>query len=856
MSVANGQNSARGVYPEGADKDTPGRSQFGVKAKLFIAFLAMAAFTILAALIAWYAFVAIERAVDDMTRDSFPAMEISLRLAKKSTEIAAIAPMLMASANEEGRVAAQDTREIHSNELANLIEELGATGITPQTTESLAEIQEEIVKGLRAVSEAIKERLRLSDRRLVASADMAAAHGKFIEVLRPLVDDAVFVTTTKGENNAVQDTGVTTGSNEDPGTTLDILLALRAEGDEVGDLLGESVNISELELIQPLRERFIAASDHFRAQFDQLAVSTESEALREAADRLITIGLGNDSIFNMHERALRQNEIALDLSQSARFWSILLGEHASKFVALAQKEGERAALETSQAISDGELALLLVAAVSVTGAVLIMLFYVGPRVIRPLENITSAMTDLAAGDTTVNIPARQRRDEIGNMAQALEGFRDTAIEVQKSNLQEIRETRTQLSAAIESISEGFSLYDADDRLVVSNSTYRKLLYPGIEDVVIPGVSFETIVRTAAERGLVADATGRVEEWVTERMARHRSPGDAHPQRQNDGRWILISERKTDDGSTVAVYADITELKLREAELDEKSNALEQLSNQLAKYLSPQVYESIFSGKQEVKVTSQRKKLTVFFSDIAGFTETTEKLESEDLSRLLNEYLTEMSRIALMYGATIDKYVGDSILIFFGDPESRGVKEDALACVEMAIAMRRKMVELQDLWRDSGVEKTVQIRMGISTGYCTVGNFGSEDRMDYTIIGSGVNLASRLESTAAPGEILISYETYALVRDRIHCEERGQVKVKGIADPVATFVALDSYENLKRERQLISEDHPNVKLELNLDAMSSDERNQATMLLEQALDRLSRQHKNYSPGRPATKESGR
>ncbi len=119
------------------------------------------------------------------------------------------------------------------------------------------------------------------------------------------------------------------------------------------------------------------------------------------------------------------------------------------------------------------------------------------------------------------------------------------------------------------------------------------------------------------------------------------------------------------------------MKQREKQLTDKSKALEQLSSQLAKCLSPQAYEFIFTGKQEVKIASCRKKLTVFFSDIAGFTETTERLESEDLTRLLNHYLIEMSDIARAYGATIDKYVGDAIVIFFGDPETRGVKEDAL-----------------------------------------------------------------------------------------------------------------------------------------------------------------------------------
>jgi class 3 adenylate cyclase len=273
-------------------------------------------------------------------------------------------------------------------------------------------------------------------------------------------------------------------------------------------------------------------------------------------------------------------------------------------------------------------------------------------------------------------------------------------------------------------------------------------------------------------------------------------------------------------------------------IDKRETELQRLSSQLAKYLSPQVYESIFLGNKEVKVASSRKKLTVFFSDIVGFTEEADRLQSEELTQLLNHYLTEMSRIALNYGATIDKYVGDAILIFFGDPETKGVKEDALACVKMAIDMRRRMHNLEDIWRESGIERPLQVRMGIHTGYCTVGNFGSEDRMDYTIIGGAVNTASRLESLATPGEILISYETFAQVKNQIHCQEYEEVEVKGIPYPIATYQVVESYEQLGRARRYFSEDHPSFKVDLNLDAMTSNDRNQAVDVLRRALDMLS------------------
>jgi class 3 adenylate cyclase len=206
--------------------------------------------------------------------------------------------------------------------------------------------------------------------------------------------------------------------------------------------------------------------------------------------------------------------------------------------------------------------------------------------------------------------------------------------------------------------------------------------------------------------------------------------------------------------------------------------------------------------------------------------------------LLNHYLTEMSRIANDFGATIDKYVGDAIVIFFGDPETRGVQEDALACVRMAIAMRERMDELQGVWRDSGIERPLQCRIGINTGFCTVGNFGSEDRMDYTIIGSGVNLASRLEQAATPGGILISYETFAHVKHEIRCKEHGHISVKGIAHPVDTFEVEDTFDNLVKDRQRIREDSPSLKLDLDVDAMTSEERSQAATLLRRALSLLS------------------
>ena len=126
------------------------------------------------------------------------------------------------------------------------------------------------------------------------------------------------------------------------------------------------------------------------------------------------------------------------------------------------------------------------------------------------------------------------------------------------------------------------------------------------------------------------------------------------------------------------------------------------------------------------------------------------------------------------------------MIFFGDPVSQGAKQDAQAAVAMAVAMRKHMKVLRQQWRSKGITRPLEIRMGLSTGYCTVGNFGANTRMDYTIIGREVNLASRLESAADPGEILIPHETFSLVKDLVMCRDKGQESVKGFSRPVQIY----------------------------------------------------------------------
>ncbi|MGH1590131.1 adenylate/guanylate cyclase domain-containing protein [Methylobacterium phyllosphaerae] len=269
------------------------------------------------------------------------------------------------------------------------------------------------------------------------------------------------------------------------------------------------------------------------------------------------------------------------------------------------------------------------------------------------------------------------------------------------------------------------------------------------------------------------------------------------------------------------------------ELTESNGFLASISVQIAKYISPQVYKSIFSGERDVSVTTERKKLTIFFSDIKDFTATTERLQPEELTALLNEYLTEMTAIALKHGGTVDKYIGDAMLVFFGDPETRGVREDAQACVRMAIEMQKRLGQLNARWRRSGIERPFQARIGINTGYCNVGNFGSDDRMDYTIIGAEANLAARLQAAAAPGGITLSCESYALVSDIVRASPQEPIRMKGISRDVVPY-AIEGDLTAEVPEKIFSEHAKGIDLYIDVDALEAEG---AARLRKRLLDAL-------------------
>src|SRR6185369_1938201 len=643
--------------PTAAAGDTQRRTRFGIKAKLFLAFCSLAGLTTVASLVAWYVFGEIDHAVTRVTVESVPGTITALSLADKSAELAATAPALMASDSQEERVLEQAKLEERARALVALINDLKASNVAPERTIALSSIEQRITAKLGELNVAVEKQLRLGEQRQAAVRELSRAQASFLIALEPFVDDSVFHLVMRGEDVTAKSASAITGLVEGGVSKLDQLLTINAEANLAAGLLAEAAHVGDPVLIQPIRERFLAATATIDRNLRQLLGGPETTVLRERAKALLAFGAGSNNIFDVRERTLRAaagdrhsldadeerlaalktahesllvtltpmiDDAAFDLvlttekvsadskkaitelvdvganvlerlltvraegslaaglleqaagsvdvnsleplnerfvaakehiekklhelppslgdgpirkaastlidlgkgddgifalrraelqqiavAQSAlegsRALAVQLGDEVTGLVTAARAATNAAAFQSAQAINSGRVFMMIITVASIVGAVIVMLYYVVPWIIRPLESITGAMTDLAAGDTSVDIPGRERSDELGRMAQALGVFRDTAIEVQKSNLKEIRETRRRLSEAIESISEAFSLYDSEDRLVACNSKYRTLLHPNATDKSIIGETFETLIRRSAERGDIVDA---------------------------------------------------------------------------------------------------------------------------------------------------------------------------------------------------------------------------------------------------------------------------------------------------------------------------------------------------------------
>ena len=815
------------------------KQAMGVRGRLLLAFLSISMFSLIAAFSGLYSLSQVGGALNKITQQRVPEALIWLELARKVESVVHAAPALLNVTTESARVKVSEEIDNQINDLEPLLERIIHSETEDDLSPDVIRFTSAVSRNLGSLNELVKKRLAIVVHQEKRLRELSQANNIAQRILAPSerILDAQRADWNRIENSD-ENVQLSREQLKLARSIIDLIPQQRASL-LVDTMHTDLLKITDADtseqidvLIFPLKRSLQELTE-----VSQVVSPRSKRRLDKQIATIEGLTVGPTSLSQIRKQELEVISEAEDLlSVNVRF-SRYLTNRVNYLVNHATQEIGTAHEQAVVLQNLNRNILIGVAALSLVSSLLIVWLYVGRNLITRLTALSESMLAIADGNLRAPLPNPGSYDEIGRMAEALVVFRDTAIAVEETNLRDIETARRRLVDAIENSSEGFVFFDNEDRLVICNSRYKQLLYPDMDIDIEVGTQFESIIRAAAENGHIVEAEGRVDEWVNERMQIHLNPGEPRVQKRSSGQWILITERKTGDGGTVAIYSDITDLKKREEELTEKTLALERLSSQLAKYLSPQVYDSIFTGQREVKLASRRKRLTVFFSDLIDFTGTTERLESEDLTRLLNHYLTEMSEIALAHGATIDKYVGDAMVIFFGDPESLGMKEDALACVSMAIEMRKRMQTLERMWMEAGLERPLKCRMGINTGICTVGNFGSEDRMDYTIIGGGVNLAARLEKACPPSEILITYETYSHVKDRISCKLEGQIQAKGFHEPVSTYRVIDFHENLEEDHRPIRASSEHMRLEVEIERMSEEERKEAIRTLRKTAAQL-------------------
>jgi adenylate cyclase len=212
----------------------------------------------------------------------------------------------------------------------------------------------------------------------------------------------------------------------------------------------------------------------------------------------------------------------------------------------------------------------------------------------------------------------------------------------------------------------------------------------------------------------------------------------------------------------------------------------QVQSMFGRYVSARVVEQLIRNPDMANPSGRKERLTMFFSDVRGFTSMSEKMEPQEVQRLLSEYFTEMTRILFKHGGTLDKFIGDAVMAFFGNPEPQ--PDHAVRAVLMAVEMQDAVAALNQKWAAEG-RQTIGVGMGINTGEVTVGNLGSKDFLDYTVIGDAVNLACRLEQNAKAGEIIITQTTYDEVKHAVEVDSLEPIRVKGKSEPIPIYRVL-------------------------------------------------------------------
>jgi adenylate cyclase len=569
-----------------ASGSKPARFGYGLRERLLLSFIAISGFAVIAAVVGNYAFYAIGEALHQVTDKSVPPAIATLELAQRTERIVAAGPALLNVTTVEELRTASSALEQEFMEAERIISQLPHQGVSVAELDKILDVFIRVTANLESLKSAVQTRIAATDRKSWLLRDTFDVYNQFHNIWTPKFNEL------KEQILALQRVlDAAQSSPEERLATINRLITAIRDLTPLEQIQQQAAIAFEA-LVRAASAGTPADLDSTRAQAEA-AVRRIDDVVFDVSFALIVSRLRSNAVGSASIVAARQVELeAVQEGRrlTAENWvlSTQLNNAVAALVAASQRSIATATEQTRSVQELGRFGLAVVVVLSLIGSALIGWLYVGRNIVARLTALSDRMLTLAKGDLKSPLP-QGGTDEIGRMAEALSVFRATAIEMEETNLREIREARTRLTEAIETISEGFSLYDAEDKLIVCNSRYREL-FTSHADVMVPGTTFETILRTATERGLITDAEGRREAWLAERLARHRAPSETHVQHRSDGRWVQVSERKTANGGVVAIYADITEIKRREAELAAARDAADEANRTKSSFLANMSHE--------------------------------------------------------------------------------------------------------------------------------------------------------------------------------------------------------------------------------------------------------------------------
>lgn len=542
---------------------------------MLIAFFGISGLAVVVATAALISFSSVGQVLELITQTHVPAVIKTIEISRQAERIVAAAPSLQAAESATERAATSKSIFAQLESLKETLTNLRNQANGSDAANTLAPVVDELALNLVELDRTVALRLNTSTLKRSLLAKLSGTDKAIQDVLAPgtMVLDAKFSRLQRQvnspDNTNVEREALLKDLTELVSVSLPLQTA-QSEAAGINDMLVFSALATDKADIGALAFPLRRSQQNFEGILKKLG-DKNRQKLAAQTGRLAALITGNEAI---PETRIRELDLISDGRELVARNGILSGqltEIVNGLVALTDNQITSSGQDAQDAQTIGTLVILIVCGLSLLSAGLVIWRYVSGNLLARITALSDSMLAIADGNLHAELPKAVGGDEISKMAAALAVFRDIAVEVEESNLREISETRSRLTDAINSISDGFVLYDADDKIIICNEPYKEILGPELGLYAQPGATFEHIMQKCLELDLDEDARGRESEWLAERLDWH-ARDHVEILMEWNGRWINFNEFRTDTGGKVGVFRDITELQHAKEEAEAANEA--------------------------------------------------------------------------------------------------------------------------------------------------------------------------------------------------------------------------------------------------------------------------------------------